>query len=150
MNMTQTEAQDITFETSRFGTITVPKDRVVNFVHGIPGFEGIKRYILIDHDKEGVFKWLQAVDEPAIAFLLTDPGRYKPDYAVPFSKSDIEGLGAGEPKELVSLVMVCISMSAGQVSLNLKGPVVFNTENMSAMQCIIDRDDYVCSYPIKV
>ena len=150
MNMAQKESGEITFDTSRFGKITVTGERVVNFVHGIPGFEELKRYILIDHDKDGVFKWLQSVDDPMVAFLLTDPNRYKPDYVVPFSKSDMEGLGAKAAGELVSMVIVCISMSAGQVSLNLKGPVVFNSDNMNAMQCIIDRDDYVCSYLIKV
>jgi len=71
------------FDTTRFGRLEVTEDRVISFVQGMPGFERLKRFILIDHDQEGVFKWLQAVDDPAVAFLLTDPTSFKPGYTVP-------------------------------------------------------------------
>ena len=81
---------EITVETSRFGSVTVTEERVISFVHSMPGFEGLKRFILINHDEEGVFKWLQSAENPDIAFLLTDPTQYLKEYDVQFRKSDLK------------------------------------------------------------
>jgi len=138
----------INFVTSRFGMISVMEDKIIHFVNGIPGFERLRRFILIDHDPEGLFKWLQAVDDPAVAFLLTDPNVFKPGYTVPLRKPEIECLDIRDEKSLVTFVIVCVSMSDKRISLNLKGPVVFNADNMRAAQCIIDRDDYLSHFEI--
>ena len=148
MNLQHNTMPLINFVTSRFGMISVMEDRIIHFVNGIPGFERLRRFILIDHDPEGLFKWLQAVDDPAVAFLLTNPNLFKPDYTVPLRKPDIECLGAGDEKSLVTFVIVCVSASDKRISLNLKGPVVFNADNMRATQCIIDRDDYLSHFEI--
>lgn len=140
----------ICFSTSRFGTVSVDHDKVINFVKGIPGFDGLRRFIIIDHDKEGVFRWLQSVDNPAVAFLLTDPNLFKSGYSVPLKKCDAEALGARNPSALVTYVMVCASHEKARISINLKGPVVFNSENMRAMQCIIDRDDYQSHFAVSL
>ncbi len=138
----------VTFNASRFGPITVDREKVINFVRGIPGFDGLRRYILIDHDAEGRFKWLQSIDDPGTAFLLTDPSLFRPGYAVPLRKGDAAPLGLVDPSSMAVLVMVTVSGEEKQVSLNLKGPLVFNQSNMSAMQCIVDRDDYPARFHI--
>lgn len=149
MNLHQESNKLVNFVSSRFGSLSVTEDRIIYFVHGIPGFERLKRYILIDHDAEGLFKWLQAVDDPRVAFLLTNPNIYKPDYSVPLKKSEIEGLGISDEKAVVTMVMVSVSKEDKSISLNLKGPVLFNSANMRATQCIIDRDEYLSNYKIK-
>jgi len=145
----QKMATVVDFNTSRFGTLSVSEDKVINFVNGIPGFEKLRRFVLIDHNNEGSLKWLQSIDDPAVAFLLTVPNLYKADYKVPLKKNDIEGLGAKEADSLVTLVMVSVSKENRQLSLNLKGPVIFNSANMKAMQYIIDKDDYQSRFIIK-
>jgi flagellar assembly factor FliW len=153
MKTREKEIALIKLNTTRFGDISIAPDKIINFVHGIPGFEKLRRYILIDHDAKGLFKWLQSVDEPAVAFLMTDPIPYKPGYSVPMRKSDIKGLDAEDAEGIVVLVMVCVSQENGddrKVSLNLKGPVLFNASNMLAIQCIIDRDDYQSNYVINL
>lgn len=141
----------MTIETSRFGPVTVTQDRVICFVHSIPGFEGLKRFILINHDEEGVFKWLQSVENPDTAFLLTDPTQYLKQYDVNFRKSDLKVLDIENRANLVVLVMVCVSVGPDgkqQVSLNLKGPILFNSESMNAMQSIIDNEEYRVNHVI--
>ncbi|WKZ31821.1 MAG: flagellar assembly protein FliW [Thermodesulfobacteriota bacterium] len=140
----------ISFSTSRFGEISVPENKVIRFVQAMPGFERLRRFIIIDHDEQGTFRWMQSIDDPGVAFLLTDPSAFKPGYSVPLKKWEMEKLGAESPEGLVTLVMVCVARDARELSLNLKGPVVFNAESMNAIQCVIDRDDYPSNFPIKV
>ncbi|MCC6502371.1 MAG: flagellar assembly protein FliW [Deltaproteobacteria bacterium] len=150
MNTAEKTMPEVSFTTSRFGSITVAEDRIISFVQGVPGFERLKRFILIDHDAEGVFRWLQAVDDPAVAFLLTDPNQFRPEYVVPLRKADADCLGVKDPSSLITLVMVCVSHETKELSLNLKGPVVFNAENMLAIQCVLDREDCPSHFPIKI
>ncbi|MBE9529025.1 MAG: flagellar assembly protein FliW [Proteobacteria bacterium] len=148
--MTQQTTSEMIIETSRFGSVTVNEDRVVGFVHSMPGFEGLKRFILIDHDEDGVFKWLQSVENPDTAFLLTDPTQYLKEYNIPLRKNDLKSLGLGDKTNLVVLVMVCVSGTDDkrEVSLNLKGPILFNTENMTAMQSILDTEEFRVNHVI--
>ena len=150
MNTAEKTMPGVSFTTSRFGAITVAEDRIINFVQGVPGFEKLKRFILIDHDADGVFRWLQAVDDPAVAFLLTDPNQFRPEYAVPLRKADADWLGVKDAASLITLVMVCVSQETKELSLNLKGPVVFNADNMKAIQCVLDRDDSPSNFSIKM
>ncbi len=140
----------IRFNTTRFGHITVSEDKVIHFIHGIPGFKELKRYILIDHDEEGVFRWLQAVDRPEVAFLLTNPVLFKSDYTIVLRNGELKSLGAKDPEHLVVFVMVCFHRETNTMTLNLKGPVVLNSLNMRGIQLILDRDDYQVDYPVPV
>jgi len=140
----------VEFMTLRFGLLSITEDKIISFVNGLPGFGSLKKFILLDHDDAGTFKWLQSMEDPNVAFLLTNPALFKPDYTVPLRKPEIESLAVKDPSMLVSFVMVCVSSATKELSLNLKGPVVFNSDNMRAIQCIIDREDYPSHFAIKV
>ena len=62
----------ISFDTSRFGRLEVGKDKIIDFPTGLIGFPDIKRFILMDY-KDTSLKWLQAVDDPDVAFIVTPP-----------------------------------------------------------------------------
>lgn len=147
---TTTKSGTIVFDTTRFGSIRVEEDKVIHFVHGIPGFTELKRYILIDHDTEGVFRWLQAVDRPEVAFLLTNPMLFKEDYNVTVRHGELKALGAEDTTELVTFVMVCFDRKNRRMTLNLKGPVVLNPLKMRGVQLILDREDYPVDYPVPI
>ncbi|MEE9542190.1 MAG: flagellar assembly protein FliW [Thermodesulfobacteriota bacterium] len=143
--------ENIKIETTRFGTVEVPGDKVIKFQEGIPGFEGLKSYVLLDHDSEGLFKWMQSVDDPDIAFLLTLPDVFIPGFALPKKGVQTASIGLKESEEPVLMVMVCVPVGeADFITLNLKGPIVFNDNNMSAMQCIVDNDDFPCDYKVSI
>lgn len=142
MNAAEETKAAIEINTSRFGPVSYTEDKVISFVHPIPGFERLRKFVLIDHDKEGRFRWLQSIEDPLVAFLLTSPNFYKPDYSVPLTRMQTDGLGDKDAGQYITLVMVCVDQRTKQVTLNLKGPVMFNPANMRAMQCIVDRDDF--------
>lgn len=78
MNVTcRKMAPVVNFNTSRFGKFSVSENKIIHFVRGIPGFEKLRRFVLLDHNSEGSLKWLQSIDDPDVAFLLTTPSIYK-------------------------------------------------------------------------
>lgn len=140
----------VSFITTRFGEIQVQEGRTISFVSGMPGFEHLKRFIILDHDVKGMFKWLQSVEDPSVAFLMTDPAFHKPDYKVPLKKDVARLLGLkGTKDNLITFVMVTVSKGSKDLNLNLKGPVLFNFANMSAIQYIIDNDTLPSDFTIR-
>lgn len=143
--------ENIRIDTTRFGRVVVPSDKVITFPGGIPGFEGLKSYVLLDHDAEGLFKWMQSVDDPDIAFLLTMPDVFIPNFALPKKGVHIANIGLKDTEEPVLMVMVCVPNGETDfITLNLKGPIVFNYNNMNGMQCIVDNDDFPCDYKVSI
>src|SRR5438876_8813693 len=69
-------------ETTRFGTLAVDDERIINFGRGLLGFPDHTRYALIQTGTENYFFWLQCVDEPSLAFVVTDPSIFFKDYQV--------------------------------------------------------------------
>lgn len=67
-------------QSTRFGTFEVSDDTLLVFPSGILGFPDWTKYVLLDHDTDAPFKWLQCVEEPQLAFVILDPALFKPDY----------------------------------------------------------------------
>ena len=69
-------------ETTRFGTVKVPEEKVISMSHGMLGFADKKRFCIIQHKEESPLFWYQSLDDPALAFVITNPWLFKPDYEV--------------------------------------------------------------------
>lgn len=128
--------------TSRFGEIEVENDSIVTMPRGMLGFSEIKRYVLVKHDENSPFIWYQAVDEPALAFVITDPFAFFPDYEVGLTEEDLDELGCRDISDLAVFVVVVIPENAEQMTANLKGPIVINTANRIARQVVLADERY--------
>jgi flagellar assembly factor FliW len=148
MSVAEKKNPEMSVSTMRFGVVSFSDQGVISFERPMPGFEKARRFILIEHDKEGVFKWLQSVEDPNLAFLVTNPNLFKPDYSAPIGRAQMDCIGAKDELEVTTLVMVCVSHSTGQVTINLKGPLVLNQRTMKAMQLIVDRDEFQTHFAI--
>jgi flagellar assembly factor FliW len=125
-------------ETTRFGTLDLEETTFILFPWGIPGFEELKRFVLLDH-REGPFKWLQAVDDPSIAFVVSPPEAVGVRYSVPPEKATPIELQMAD--DLVLLVMVSFDQTEKSLRLHLRGPLLFNASNRQAYQWTIDSSE---------
>ncbi|HEX8948113.1 MAG TPA: flagellar assembly protein FliW [Dissulfurispiraceae bacterium] len=132
--------------TTRFGEIEIEESKIIEFPLGIPGFAVLKRYILIEY-KEPI-RWLHAVDEPDVAFIVTDPFAIFPEYTFDMSDEVKDFLGLKDPKDIVVLVIVTVADNS--LTVNLKAPIIFNAANFKAAQMIIDSDKYSFKEPFPV
>jgi flagellar assembly factor FliW len=134
--------------TSRFGSIEFRDDAIISFPTGVIGFPDSNRYVILDHDRDVPFKWLQSVNEPDVAFVVMDPVLFKPDYRVEVEEEDIPELDAHDESDLTMFVLLTIpSGDPAGITANLRGPVVVNHRRRIAKQIILD-DDLPTRYPI--
>ena len=79
--------------TTRFGVIEIAEDRVITFPGGMLGFGDKKEYCLLQPGDDACFFWLQCVQDPDLAFVVTDPTFFEQDYSVPIRPEQMQTLG---------------------------------------------------------
>ncbi|MFG0256681.1 MAG: flagellar assembly protein FliW [Phycisphaerales bacterium JB043] len=121
--------------TTRFGTIEIPEDRVITFPKGLLGFSAYTRYCLLEPTDDAAFFWLQAIDEPTLAFVVTDPSCFVPEYSVPIRQDQMEDLGLSTLED--AQVFVIVNKVDDALTGNLQGPLVVNTLERSGEQLVL-------------
>jgi flagellar assembly factor FliW len=125
-------------ETSRFGAVTINTDRILTFTGPILGFEQITRYVLLDHAPQSPFKWLQAMDDVDLAFVVTDPTFFGLTYEFAIPDAVADQLGITQVEEAMVFTIVNIpDDNPTQMTANLLAPIVMNQTNLNAMQVIL-------------
>lgn len=122
-------------QTSRFGTVEIAEDRVITIPKGILGFQEYKRYCLLQPNDDACFFWLQCIDEPSLAFVVTDPNLFLPDYSVPIRSEQMEDLSLGKLED--AQVFVIVNKIGASLTGNLQGPLVVNTMARVAEQFVL-------------
>jgi len=129
-------------ETTRFGQIEVADDAVVVFPEGIIGFEASTRYAIVGREPGKPVWWLQSLDKPEVAFILTNPVGVEPQYRPRLSSSDLDALGLASLAEAELHVMLVVSTAPKQITANLLGPLVINPRRRLGKQVVLHASSY--------
>ena len=130
---------------TRFGELEIDADKVINMPEGMLGFNE-QRYILLSSGS-GPFCWLQAVDNPDLAFVVVDPQTAVPDFDVKLTADEYNYLGLFETGEIVVLTVVTMDRNPLDITINLLGPIVINPETMTAIQVVLEGNRYSTRHP---
>lgn len=136
------------YRSSRFGTFDVTEDTILEFPSGLLGFPDQRRYVMLDHDTDAPFKWLQSLDEPGLAFVVIDPALFHADYQVEYPREALAEIHADECDEMALAVILTIpSEDPGRITANLRGPVLVNPRTRLCKQLVLS-EDYPTRYPL--
>lgn len=135
-------------ETRRFDSVTYRKSDIIWMMRDLPGFEGLKRFLLVSPGESEPFKWLQSLDDPAMALPVIEASVVKDDYEFEVSAKDLQLLGARHVTDIVAYASVTIPRSRPErVSANLKAPIALNTKNMHALQLLLSESGHDPTFP---
>lgn len=129
--------------TRLFGEIEIDESKIITFEDGIIGFPDMKKFTLIfDEEKEGrpSISWLQSMDEPEIAFPVMDPLFVCETYNPSVEDELLKNLGTIKVDNLYVLVTVTVPQDIKELAVNLKAPIVINTDTRKASQIIVEDD----------
>jgi len=144
------ESPSVTFESQALGRMTVAEDQIITFAAGLPGFPDDHRFALINDHLEPPFYCLQCVDNPSLAFVVTDPTALVPDYRPKNSARTMKELGASGPEDLQALVTLTIPPGRPrEITANLMSPLLINPEQRLGKQVVIEKPHYSHQYPIE-
>lgn len=122
-------------QTTRFGVVEVDPQRIITFPAGLLGFSSYTRYVLLQPDDDAVFFWLQSLDAPELAFVVTDPSVWAAEYEVPIRREQMEELDLDRLDD--AQVLVIVNKRDDVLSGNFQGPLVINTNSMNARQLVL-------------
>jgi flagellar assembly factor FliW len=132
--------------TTRFGVIQIAEDRVITFPRGLLGFPEAKRYCLLEPGDDACFFWLQSLDEPSLAFVVTDPALFVPDYSVPIRPEQMGDLGLANLRD--AQVFVIVNKVENHLTGNLQGPLVINTFSRQGEQMVLAEKRWTTRHPL--
>ena len=137
-------------QSTRFGTLAVDDERVIEFPNGLLGFPEHKRFALIQTGEENYFFWLQSVDEPNLAFVVADPAIFFKGYEVPLRDETRQELRLGDEEgaERVLQVFVICNKVGEWLTGNLLGPLVVNAGNRLAQQVVLTEKKWTTRQPL--
>jgi flagellar assembly factor FliW len=132
-------------QTSRFGPLEVDESKAIRFERGLLGFPQYRQYVLIQQDPEATFYWLQCVEAADLAFVVTDPLLFVPDYAVPIREETRTELGLTDGE---AQVLVIVNKVDNWLTANLQGPLVIHPGSRQGAQVVISEKKFQTRHPI--
>ena len=120
----------------------ITETKVIEFPEGLPGFENLTKFIILEEPDAKEFMHLQSVEEKDVSFLITDPYRFKTDYAPIINEAYFEKLGGGADDEFVLYTIACIRENVKDSTLNLAGPILIHTKNKKGIQVVTEDKAY--------
>ena len=152
---------EIEIHSTRFGTLLVDDERVMTFPNGLLGFPDHKRFALIQTGEENYFFWLQSIDEPNLAFVVTDPAIFFKGYEVPLrdeTRQELQLADAAEtgadaslpeknPEAFLQVFVICNKVDEWLTG-NLLGPLVVNAQNRLGQQVVLTEKKWTTRQPL--
>ena len=137
------------FNTVRFGEIDIDENRIFEFVLPIIGFDTLKKFVILEPGKETLFKWLQSVDDPALAFPIISVSTLNIDYSIDLSDNVVDKLEVTSAESLLVMNITSIPQDDPKgTTINLLAPLIFNVDTQKAGQIVLSGSGYDISYPM--
>lgn len=137
--------------TRLFGEIEIEDDKIIVLENGMIGLPEYRNFALIFDEEKGAeasaVMWLQSMDDPQTAFPVMQPNKVREDYNPTVNEEMLVGLGELNDDNLYVLVTLTANADVKKTSVNLKAPIVINTDTRKGCQIIVE-DDYPVKYKI--
>lgn len=134
--------------TRLFGEIDIEEEKIITLENGMIGLPDFRKFALIFDEEKGMeessIMWFQSMDDPETAFPVMQPNTVKPDYNPTVSNEMLSPLGELKEENMYVLVTLTAALDVKETSVNLKAPIVINTETKKGCQIIVEDD-----YPVK-
>lgn len=131
---------------TRFGEVEYDPDNLLHFPAGLIGLPNLHHFIVMPNKKEGPLFWIQSIDDPDIAFVMTDPTNFFLDYQLAPEESERHNLKIAEDDEVFILSVVTVPPDQ-KLTLNLAAPILYAPKTNRAMQVILENSPYSSKTP---
>ncbi|WP_069998877.1 flagellar assembly protein FliW [Cellulosilyticum sp. I15G10I2] len=136
-------------KTAQFGEIEINENKKIIFKEGIPGFETLKEYILLeDEDIESPFKYLQSAQQEDVCFVILNPYMFNINYTPTIKEEYFEKLGGGKDEDFFIFVITTVGKTLEETTVNLMAPLLIHQETRLGLQVIVEEDAYTTKHPI--
>jgi len=133
---------------TRFGISETSESKIITFPFGLPGFEDLHKFIIVEVDETRPVYWLQSIENKHIALPVIVSLAILSDYNINIRENELEDLQLESPDDLLILNVVVIPEDVTKMTVNLAAPVVINAKRGIGKQIIIDAAELPLRYPV--
>jgi len=134
-------------QSTRFGTIQIREDAVLEFPEGLPGLRG-QRWAFVAKTDDSPFYWLHSVDHADMAVPVTSPWLFFSDYEVRVPEDEARSLGLNDPSDAYIVCVVRATERLADFTVNLAGPLIINADSRVGRQVLNDAGGYSVRHPL--
>ena len=133
--------------TLRFGELEIEEQDVVRFADGIPAFEDEHEFVVLPYEEGTPYMFLQSMATPELAFLMTDPFVFFPDYSFELDDENMDKLEIKTMDDVLVCTLISVPRSGvADMTTNLLAPVVINRHTMQARQIVLEKTQYTTKH----
>lgn len=126
------------FSTVRFGEIEIEETGILALPSGIMGFPDCRRVAILENNPGSPFRWMQSLDDPALAFVVIDPLDLVPDYPMEKLKDILaDERKMDRPANIAAAAITTVPPAPSPITVNLSAPVVFDSDTRKGAQIIV-------------
>lgn len=142
MGNAQPQADTAKFTTTRFGEIDYIPSEVLYFPEGLLGFNPLTHYVLLSDPEQDPFLWMQSIQDADLAFVVVDPFLFFPGYEIQVKPHELAGIELDDVAKASVLSILTVPDNPMDLTANLRGPLVINSERKLAKQLVLIDDRY--------
>lgn len=132
-------------KTGHLGEVHYSNEDIIKFSDGIPGFPEYVQYIFIPSGDEALpFHYLQCIEDSELAFVVTDPFVFAPNYDFDLSDTEAEKLGIeslDDLNEVMILAVVNIPSRVEDATMNIMAPIIISQKTKKGKQIVLSEYD---------
>jgi flagellar assembly factor FliW len=132
--------------TTHFGSVEIDIDDILIFPRGIVAFEDCRHWVLLSDEENPALAWLQSVSRQEVAIPVVSPRRFAPEYSVHVGRGQVLPLEFTQFDQVY--VLAVVSASDGDLTLNLKAPLIINLDRRLGRQ-VITNDEQPVAMPLR-
>ena len=134
--------------TKFLGNIEIEQKNIINFEHGMPGFNTLHDFVLLPVEGNAALNYLQSIKQTNICFILMNPFLIIEDYEINISEETVANLEIKKPEDTCLYSTLTITENLKAITANLAAPIVINTVNNKAVQEILNDSKYDVKYKL--
>ena len=134
--------------TRHFGLVSYEEENYIYFPDGLYGLSPCRRFLLLRFDAQNdVMFCLQSTEDPALSLVLFDPFALVKDFSPRLSAADRRRLGLQADADGRYYVVAVVGATLADTTINLRCPIVCNSDTRTACQVFLENADYSFRHP---
>lgn len=129
-------------ETKYLGNIEVEEKQIIRFPKGLPAFEGQQQFVFLPFDEDGIFCYMQSLQNTQLCLIVCNPFQFFPNYQIDLGEQECKLLEVNGPDDVALMAILTIPEDFRQTTANLLAPLVINTRTSLGLQFIPADSDY--------
>ena len=135
-------------DTDRFGTFDTKDSKLIEFPQGLPGFEELHHFIILEVGQTKPIYWLQSTENQYVALPVILTFEILDDYYIDIRDNELEELNVQSQNDLLIMNVVVIPEQMEKMTVNLAAPIVINAVRGIGKQIIVDAKTMPVREPI--